>query len=156
MFAKEKSIQVEAAPEAVFDYVSDIRRHPEWAMHPLIVHERGDGTFETTTTVMHLEPRTVIRVESHERPRRFSFLCDDDISGQYRWTFEIKPAGAGCTVRYILERLQAPTWVKLVQPWSMWPMTGRPGMLTGLANIKRALESTSPQPPSAVSSTSSH
>ena len=125
MFAKEKSIYVEAAPEAVFDYVSNIRRHPEWAMHPLVMRERGDGTFESTATVMHLEPRTVIRVESQERPRLFTFLCDDNIAGKYRWTFDIKPAGAGCKVRYGVERLDAPAWVKLVQPWSLWPITMR-------------------------------
>ena len=149
MFAKEKSIHVEAAPEAVYDYVSDIKRHPEWAMHPLVVRERGDGTFESTATVMHLEPRTSIRVERQDRPRRFSFLCDDDISGKYRWKFDIEPSGAGCTVRYSLERLAAPAWVKLVQPWSMWTMTGRPGMLTGLANIKRAVEASHTQPAAA-------
>lgn len=141
-FAKEKSIRVEAAPEAVFDYVSDIKRHPEWALHPLVMRELGDGTFESTATVIHLEPRTLIRVETADRPRLFTFICDDNIAGKYRWTFDITPAGTGCRVRYSLERLQAPLWVQLTQPWSLWPLTGRPGMLAGLTNIKRAVEAT--------------
>lgn len=154
-FKKEESIHVEATPEAVFDYVSDIKRHPEWAKHPMVMRERGDGTFESTVKVMNLEPHTVIQIETKERPRRFTFICDDDTAGKYRWTFDITPAGTGCTIKYGLERLQAPTWVKLAQPWMLWPMDGRRGVLTGLANIKRAMESTESQSAAATRGTGS-
>jgi hypothetical protein len=145
-FAKEKSIHVEAPPEAVFDYVSDIKRHPEWAKHPMVMREIGDGTFESTVKVMHLEPRTIISVESKDRPRRFTFICNDDTAGKYRWTFDITPSGDGSMIRYSLERLEAPTWVKLTQPWMLWPIDGRTGVLTGLANIKREMESAKTKP----------
>ena len=31
MFVKRKTITIDAPPEAVYDYVSDISRHTEWA-----------------------------------------------------------------------------------------------------------------------------
>lgn len=145
-FKKEKSVRVAAPPEAVFDYVSDIKRHPEWAMHQMVMRERGDGTFESTVKVMNLEPRTVIHVETRDRPRRFTFLCDDNTVGQYRWTFDITPDGAGSRIKYGMERLHAPLWVQLTQAWMLWPTDGRRGVITGLANIKRALETTEMQP----------
>jgi Polyketide cyclase / dehydrase and lipid transport len=146
MFAKEKSIHVEATPEAVFDYVSDIHRHPEWARHPLTMREMGVGKYESTSKVMHLEPRSEIQVETVERPRPFTYLCDDNVAGKYRWHFDIAPAASGTTIKYGLERLRAPLWVRLVQPWLLWPMDGRVGVLIGLANIKRALESSEAAP----------
>jgi hypothetical protein len=143
MFVKEKSIRVQASPEQVFDYVSDILRHPEWARHKLTMRATGDGRYESTAVVSrvgHLEPRTQILIETKDRPRRFTFVCDDEFVGQYRWHFDIAPADGGALIRYGLERLQAPFWVKVVQPWLLWPMDGRQGVVIALANIKRALE----------------
>jgi hypothetical protein len=80
-------------------------------------------------------------------------LCDDNIAGKYRWHFDIAPAGSGSTIKYGLERLRAPLWVRLVQPWLLWPMDGRVGVLIGLANLKRALEATDTHPAGAPSAT---
>lgn len=153
MFVKEKSIHVNATPEAIFDYVADIRRHPEWARHPLTMRETGDGKYESTAKVMHLEPKTQIQIETVERPRRFTYLCDDNVAGKYRWHFDISLAGSGSTIKYGFERLRAPLWVRLVQPWLLWPMDGRVGVLIGLANIKRAVEATETRPAGAPSAT---
>jgi hypothetical protein len=140
MFVKEKSIHVEATPEVVFDYVSDIRRHSEWASHKLTIRKTDDGHYESKSQVGPLEPRSVIRIETQDRPRRITYIADDEFSGQYRWHFDITPTATGSTIKYGLERLRAPLWVQLLQPWLMWPMDGRSGVVTGLANIKRALE----------------
>jgi Polyketide cyclase / dehydrase and lipid transport len=140
MFAKQKTIMIDASPEAVYDYVSDISRHSEWAKHPLVIQKLGDGRFASSTEVLHLEPKSVLEVETTDRPRRFSFISNDSIAGRYRWYFDISPAGTGSKVNYGLERLAAPLAVKLLQPWLMWPVDGRGGVVTGLANIKRNLE----------------
>jgi hypothetical protein len=140
MFVKRKTITIDASPEAVYDYVSDISRHSEWARHKLIIRKLDDGRFETSTEVMHLEPRSVLEVETADRPRRFSFFANDSIAGKYRWHFDITREGKGSRVEYGLERLDASLTVKLVQPWLLWPMDGRGGVITGLANIKRNLE----------------
>jgi Polyketide cyclase / dehydrase and lipid transport len=140
MFVKRKTITIDASPEAVYDYVSDISRHPEWARHKLIMRKIGDGRFESSAEVMHLEPRSVLEVETTDRPRRFSFFSNDSIAGRYRWYFDITREGKGSRVEYGLERLSASLTVKLLQPWLMWPIDGRGGVITGLANIKRNVE----------------
>jgi hypothetical protein len=43
--------------------------------------------------------------------------------------------------------------VRLVQPWLLWPMDGRVGVLVGLSNIKRAVEATETHPAAAPSAT---
>ncbi len=140
MFVKRKTITINASPEAVYDYVSDISRHTEWARHKLIIRKVGEGRYESSTEVMHLEPRSVLEVETRDRPRRFSFFSNDSIAGKYRWHFDIAREGQGSKVEYGLERLNASLTVKLIQPWLLWPMDGRGGVMTGLANIKRNLE----------------
>jgi Polyketide cyclase / dehydrase and lipid transport len=143
MFAKQKSITINASPEMVYDYVSDIGRHAEWAKHKLVVRKMADGRYETSTEVFHLEPRSVLEVETEDRPRRFTFIANDSIAGRYRWSFDITAADGGSKVVYGLERLDATLAVKLVQPWLLWPTDGRGGVVTGLANIKHNLESKS-------------
>jgi hypothetical protein len=140
MFAKKRSITVAARAEAVYDYVSDIERHPEWARHKLIMKKTGEGRFESRAEVYHLEPTSQLRVETTDRPRRFTFLSDDQYAGTYRWYFDITPVDGGSLLTYGLERLSAPTVVKIVQPWLLWNTGGRQGLVTGLANIKRTLE----------------
>ena len=44
MFVKRKTITIDAPPEAVYDYVSDISRHTEWARHKLIISEGRRGS----------------------------------------------------------------------------------------------------------------
>ena len=140
MFVKRKTITIDAPPEAVYDYVSDISRHTEWARHKLVIRKVGEGRYESSTEVMHLEPRSVLEVETRDRPRRFSFFSNDSIAGKYRWHFDITREGKGSKVEYGLERLNASLTVKLIQPWLLWPIDGREGVMTGLANIKRNLE----------------
>ena len=140
MFAKKRSITVAAPPEAAYDYVSDIQRHPEWARHKLLIRKTGEGHFESTATVYHLEPKSQLSVETTDRPRRFSFISVDEMAGTYRWYFDISPDDGGARITYGLERLKAPLVVKAVQPWLLWNTGGRQGLETGLDNIKRALE----------------
>jgi uncharacterized protein YndB with AHSA1/START domain len=146
MFVKQKTITIEVPPEAVYDYVSDISRHTEWARHNLIIRKVGEGRYESSTEVMHLEPKSVLVVETTDRPRRFSFISNDSIAGKYRWYFDITGVGKGSKVTYGLERLEASLTVKLVQPWLLWPIDGRGGVMTGLANIKRNLEADAARP----------
>lgn len=147
MFAKEKTITIAAAPEVVYDYVSDIRRHSEWSHHKLIIKDLGEGRFESSTEVMHLEPRSVLEPETKDRPRRFSFISHDSVAGTYRWYFDISPMDGGSYVRYGLERIDAALWVKLTQPWLLWTTDGRKGVINGLANIKRNVEAQASKKP---------
>jgi hypothetical protein len=139
-FAKEKAISIAAPPEAVYDYVSDITRHPEWAFHRLFIKSLGEGRYESNAEALHLEMASVLKVETTDRPHRFTFVSQDGMDGTYRWHFDISPAGGGSQLKYGLERLEARLWVQLTQPWLFWTVVGRQGMIGALANIKRKLE----------------
>jgi uncharacterized protein YndB with AHSA1/START domain len=143
MFAKQIAISIPAAPEAVFAYVSDLTRHGEWANEPIEIRlESGDGrtpgsTFSSTAGVLG-GVKATIRLVALDPPRRLVYDCDD-MFGSYRWTLSVEPEGAGTRLTQRMERLSAPAWVRLVQPWLMWPVLGRRGVSRGLANIRARL-----------------
>lgn len=135
-FARDESIVVQAAPEIVFDYLSDITRHGEWAGDKLTVKQVGPGRWESLVDI-GIKASAVITVESSERPRRFVYVCDDNVSGLYRWTFTLAPAPRGTRLTHRVERLRGPLLVRMIQPWVMWPLAARPSTRRGLQNIGR-------------------
>jgi len=139
-FRKEGSIEVSASPDVVYDYVSDIPRHSEWGLHKLTIRQTGPGRYASNAVLGPMDLQATIRIEAAERPHRFAYVCDDRAAGVYLWYFQISPSGGGSRIRYGLDRLQAPLWVQLVQPWLLWNTGGRQGLEKGLANIKRILE----------------
>ena len=135
-FVREVTVMVEASPEAVFDYVSDLARHGEWAGDKLTVAATGHGTYHSVVD-MGMKVPAEISVEASERPRSFGYVCDDKLSGKYRWTFMLKSVAGGTRLTHQVERLRGPLLVRLIQPWVMWPLLGRPSSVRGLNNIKR-------------------
>lgn len=139
-FVREVTITVNAPPERVFDYVSDIDHHGEWAGDRLTVRRAGDEEWQSHLDMGALKADAVITVERSERPERFTYVCRDSLSGTYRWTFTLRRTSGGTALTHRVERLAAPLLVKLIQPWLMWPLSGRPSTDRGLENIKRRLE----------------
>jgi hypothetical protein len=125
--------------EAVFDYISDIGRHGEWAGDKLTIRAGGGGSYQSVVEI-GVKVAATIRVEASDRPRQFSYVCDDTLSGLYRWTFGLEPVPAGTVLSHRVERLRGPLLVRMIQPWLMWPLLGRPHTRRGLANIKELLE----------------
>src|SRR5579864_7952525 len=124
MFAREETIHIDASPEAVYDYLSDIGRHPEWAAQKLVMRPLGDGRFESSMTMGAMKARAVIHVDAAEPPRTFVYTADDNVSGPHRWTFDIKPEGAGSTVTLRMERMHDGLLLRILQPIVMWPLIG--------------------------------
>ena len=129
-FTREVTIPVSAPPERVFDYVSDIDRHCEWAADPLTVRRAGDEQWQSHLDMGPLKADAVITVERLEPPERFSYVCRDSLSGTYRWTFTLRRTAGGTRLTHRVERLDGPLWIKLVQPWFMWPLAGRLTLLS--------------------------
>jgi uncharacterized protein YndB with AHSA1/START domain len=136
-FAREVTTTVDGSPEAVFDYVSNVAKHGEWAGDKLTIEARADGTYRSLCDLGMMKATADIRVETKDRPNRFVYVCDDNLSGQYRWTFILQPAERGTRLTHRVERLRGPLLVRLIQPWLMWPLLGRPSTAKGLKNIQR-------------------
>ena len=143
MYARELTSEINASPEAVYDYLADFSKHPEWAAQPMEMHVDGPvptqrGTkFHTRVKFMGNVAATG-EVTEAQRPSRLVYECEDT-SGHWRWTFEIKPSGAGSSVTHRCERLRTPLLTMLMSPFA-WPLFGRKMVSGGLANLKSRLE----------------
>ncbi len=144
MYYREVTIQIDATPEKVFDYVTDVSRHGEWAANGLVIRrepgpEHGPGTrFSSTVTFMGEIAGGGVVIEE-DRPHRFVYECEDS-SGRWRWTMALQPENQGTRLVHRFERIRAPLWVLLIQTWLLYPMVGKPAMRKGLANIKTQVE----------------
>jgi uncharacterized protein YndB with AHSA1/START domain len=100
MAMAERSIKIDAPVETVFDYVSDITRHSEWAQHPLKVEQTSGGAvqvgatfhsvghqmgrdFEAEVKITELIPNEKLAFESEGKDFHFAhhFLLRSDNGG---------------------------------------------------------------------------
>ena len=147
-FKRSLSTHVDAPPEVLYDYLTDLSRHPEWADQPMEMKVDGEPvapgtTFSTTVKFMGIGIRATGRVKEMQRPERFVYECTDS-SGTHRWTMAIQPDGEGSRLTQTLERVWVPLHVKLVQARVMWPIWGRPQIGRGLSNIRARFQSPAP------------
>lgn len=146
-FSRNAEIQIEASPEAVYDYLSDVTRHGEWSAARLVVQldrpEAGVTSGATFTSHARLvgDVAATGQVITVDRPREFVYECLDR-TGRNRWTMRMQPVGGGTLLSYGVERPEAPLWVRLTQEWLLWPLFGRSGAYRALLNIKQRLEET--------------
>ena len=143
LYRGQISVQIKATPQRVFDYVSDLSRHPEWAAQKVEMTVHGDprrpGTTFDAFTYYGVKEVCKGKVLAVEAPRVYSFEADTSTSGRNIWTFEITPDGNGTRVNYGFERQEASFLFKLVQPL-MYPIIGRRMLVQGLNNIKSRIE----------------
>ena len=146
MFSKTESVHIDATPEAVYDYVSDIARHPEWAHEQLDItmgpeaQKQAGSTFSYVTHYMGNAAGNGIVTEAN-RPRTFTYECEDK-DGRYRWTFSLQPEGSVTRLTHTMWRLKAPAYFTVLQP-ILYPILGRKQIAGGLQNIKARLEAKS-------------
>ncbi len=142
MFTRGQSIHIHATPEAVFDYVSDLSKHPEWSAQPLVVQVKGPvqvGTTYTSDADFMGKPHGHGQILEVERPRRFAFDAADS-SGHFKWHFNITPVGDGVRLDYGFGRLSAPLPFLLLQGAVFWPLFGSKWTTQSLERIKAKLE----------------
>lgn len=118
----EQTVEVAAAPEAVWDLVSDITRTPEWspvvqrcewAGEPgpvagarFLGHNRFRGFRWTRECV----------VTAAEAPTRFCFsTLGKQGEEQTRWRYLLEPAGDGTRVLLGFESITKPRWVRVAE-----------------------------------------
>ena len=149
MFSRTESIYIEATPAIVFDYVSDVSRHPEWAHDQLEItmgpepQKQAGATFDYETHFMGNAWGKGIVTEA-DPPHSLTYECEDK-DGRYRWTFDLQPEGPGTRLTHRMLRLKAPAYFKVLQPM-MYPIIGKRVVVGGLKNIKAKVESFRPAP----------
>ena len=143
MFSNEESIFINASPEQVYRYVTDLKRHPEWASNPMEMKVHTEpvkvGTTFTTIVKAFGSETGEGKVIEMDAPRRFAYECDTSTSGYWRWTMTLTPENGGTRLATLGEGLKTPAWFKAVQRFT-FPFVGRKMATKGLANIKARVE----------------
>ena len=143
MFVRDVSVSIAASPEVVFDYVSDLSKHPEWADQKLEITLQGDSRAAGTkfSFIAHFmgASRGSGEVLEVQRPWRYAYECKDS-SGTFRWTFILTSEGEGTRLTHHMETVAVPLWLRLIQRPLMWPTIGKRMVGNGLRNIKQRVE----------------
>jgi hypothetical protein len=97
------SIDIGAAPAAVFAYVADLTKHGEWAADPLRVETIAPGPVAVGSqyrSTAQAKGRTIqadLRVTEYQPPERFAFVVSD-LTGTYEHRFIFRPRDGGTHV----------------------------------------------------------
>jgi hypothetical protein len=83
----------------------------------------GADGFSSTVHLMGGTIHAEIHVIAEEPPHRFVYECTDP-AGHYRWTMTLRAVGTGTELTQSAERLKGPLWVRVIQPWLLWPLSG--------------------------------
>ena len=90
---------INASPEAVFAYVADVEKHPEWGQHQNAVTRRsggevGVGTIYDTINHQFGEQKETVTVTDYSPGKVFGFDASG-VLGVAHHSFEMEPAGSG-------------------------------------------------------------
>jgi uncharacterized protein YndB with AHSA1/START domain len=131
-------IQIDAPRERVYEYVSDMTRHHEWAANTIRLEPDGDG-FRSWGRQVGYENRNILTIVERRPPLRFAFESLGR-EGRFRHVFEIEGAAGRTRLMKRFEVLQAALPLRLLSPLSS--IVGRRNMRGDVRRIKARLEAT--------------
>ncbi|MEM7798017.1 MAG: hypothetical protein AAF633_02405 [Chloroflexota bacterium] len=134
---------VEKRAEIVFDYVSDLSRHGEWAANPLTITSLSDEpigvgkAYRSLAEVRSLTFEADLVVSTFERSNRFGFKGEDS-TGKFKHTFLFVPLPMGSKIERIFEfELTFRQWLLF---YLLYLPVRRPAGLQAMARLKKELE----------------
>ena len=136
---------IEAPAGAVFAYVTDVTRHPEWAGNPLEIRPDAPGPVRLGSTWKSTGHRfgthvDRVAVTEYVPDRRFAFESHGDL-GHWRTTFVLEPATNGTTVRREMRSLELSRFGRMLSPMILLFNGGE--MAKNLRRIKARVEAES-------------
>jgi len=139
-------VLVRAPLQTVFDYVSDLTKHPEWSGGELKIEAVLSGPIAVGKEfVSHGEvameknrPNTV-QISEYEPPRKFGFLAKDPDFGNVSHIFTFTEQNGGVLVTRTMTVSLPPLMAFLFQ-LLIYPMIGRPSMNRAMSALKKKLE----------------
>ena len=137
---------VRATREKVFDYVSDLTRHPEWSGGELTIEALTPGPVAVgkeyvsrgQVAVQRARPNTV-RISEYDPPRCFTFVARDPDFGLVTHEFTFHEQGDGVLVRRVMSLSMGP-WMAFLFRAVIYPLVGRPSMENAMRRLKHRLE----------------
>ena len=139
-------VLVNAPLQSVFDYVSDLTRHPEWSGGELKIEAVTAGPIAIgkeyvsrgEVAVQKDRPNTV-RISEYQPPHTFGFVANDPDFGDVSHVFTFTEQNKGILIERAMTVSLNPI-VAVLFRFFIYPFVGRPSMDRSLAKLKEKLE----------------
>ena len=139
-------VVINAQPEAVFAYVSDLTHHPEWSGGRLRIEAVASGPvavgsqYRSFGDVAGQKDRpNELRVTEYQPPTRFTFVAKDPGFGEVSHEFTFKPQDGGTLMERTVTLAMPPLMAFAFRTF-ISPLIGKPMMDKSLAALKAKLE----------------
>ncbi len=139
-------IFIQAKPEAVYSYVSDLTRHPEWSGGRLRIEAGPAGPAKVGSTYQSYgdlpnqkERRNELRVTLVQPPSLFTFIAKDPDFGEVEHTFMFTSENDGTLVERTVSTILDPMKTFMFKIF-IHPLIGKPMMDKAMKNLKQKFE----------------
>jgi uncharacterized protein YndB with AHSA1/START domain len=141
------STVIKATPEAVWPWINDLTRHPQWSPKDysveLVTGESGavGSTYRSVGWVPPNDKDHVNEVTITEAtaPTRF-VLTAHDATGDFTNTFDLAPVDGGTSVTYTIVFPPMKGMLAVLTP-ILFPLVGKPDITKRMALLKAKVES---------------
>ena len=143
---RSHQILVNAPLQTVFDYVSDLTKHPEWSGGELKIEAVSQGPIAVgkeyrsrgEVAIQKNRPNTV-QVTEYESPHKFGFAANDPDFGKVTHEFTFAEQNDGVLVTRTMTVNLNP-FVAFGFRFFVYPLIGSPSMNKAMARLKAKLE----------------
>jgi len=143
---RSHQVLVNAPLQTVFDYVSDLTRHPEWSGGELKIEAVVPGPIAVgkeyrsrgQVVVQKDRPNTV-QVTEYEPPHKYGIVANDPDFGKVSHLFTFQEQGEGVLVKRTMTVNLNP-FVALAFRLFVYPWIGSPSMERSMRALKAKLE----------------
>ena len=139
-------VAINAPPETVFAYVSDLTRHPEWSGGRLKIEARSPGPVAVGSQYLshgdvagQKDRSNELRVTEYQPPARFTFVAKDPSFGEVTHAFTFTPQAGGTRMERIVTLTMSSVKAFAFRA-AIAPLIGKPMMNKALAALKAKLE----------------
>ena len=137
---------IQASPEKVFDYVSDLTRHPEWSGGELKIESITPGLVRVGSqyksrgeVAVEKERPNELTITHFEPPARFEFAAQDPSFGRVLHDFRFTSQRDGTLMERTVSMTMNPI-MALAFKLIIRPMIGKPMMDKSFDRLKERLE----------------
>jgi len=137
---------IHAPLQKVFDYVSDLTKHPEWSGGELKITPTSTGPIAVGKEYLskgevatQKDRPNQLHVTAYEPPRKFSFIAKDPDFGDVSHVFTFTEQAGGVLVTRIITLTLKP-FVAVMFRLIVYPLIGSPANQKAFQRLKAKLE----------------
>lgn len=146
---RSHQILVLAPLQSVFDYVSDLTKHPEWSGGELKIEAVTPGPIAVgkeyrsrgEVAIQKDRPNTV-QVSEYEPPYKYAIVANDPDFGKVSHVFTFTEQSGGVLIKRTMTVHLNPI-VAFAFRFFVYPLIGQPSMNKAMARLKAKLEENS-------------